>query len=71
MNISLKGGDSMLKQPLPKKWWERHFRGFEAHLPQELMCDIMNHLSIDNSAVDEQIFADRALRNKNMEKMLI
>lgn len=61
----------MLKQPLPNKWWERHFRGFEAHLPQELMCDIMNQLNVDNKGEDEQTVADRAIRNKNMETMLI
>jgi hypothetical protein len=71
LNISLKGGDSMLKQPLPAKWWERHFRGFEAHLPKELMCDIMNQLNVENSVVDEKTVADQAIRSKNMETMLI
>jgi hypothetical protein len=31
--ISLKGGDFLLKTPLPEDWWQRPFRGFEARLP--------------------------------------
>jgi len=29
-----------LKGGLQDKWWERHFRGFEAGLPLSLICNL-------------------------------
>jgi hypothetical protein len=42
--IQQKGGDYMLKTDLPANWWQRPFRGFEAKLPVQLMCNIDQQL---------------------------
>jgi hypothetical protein len=48
-----------LREGLEEKWWERHFRGFEAGLPLKLICNLQP--LFDNSTEEvkeEQIILD-------------
>ena len=48
MNPLARTTDANAKQSnLSEMWWERHFRGFEAHLPPELMCNLAKKFMID------------------------
>ena len=36
------------KDEIPRRWWERHFRGFEANLPQQLMINLLLKFAVKN-----------------------